>query len=215
MNMYETKGKLRVWMAGALLGAAALLASEEASALNTGVEFGLIKRNADAPHNFSLGTGFGAHLEVAALPVLNIGPYYLHYELANPDQPSSSATHDANFNTLGLRARFMLPLPQSRFVPFAYTGIGYTWIRYPSLPIAFDVDNPAMRTGGFEQRKGHFWEIPVGLGVACELAKIFHLSADFAIRPGVGFGGDAYGGERPYSEPTWGYSAMIGAALNL
>lgn len=213
MHTFKTRGRFGAWAAG-LLGAAAVLAPAQAFALNGGIEYGLVKRNADDPHNFKLGTGWGAHLEAAILPVLNFGPYFLHYELASPER-SSSTTHDSSFDTLGLRARFMLPLPSSRFQPYAYAGFGYTWVRYPSFPVAFEVNNPAMRTGGFERRKGRFYEIPVGLGVAYEIAKIVHLSGDFAIRPGVGFGGEAYDKLPSYSEPKWGYSLMLGAALNL
>lgn len=213
MQMFETRSRLGV-LGSALLGACALLFPQDASALNAGIEYGIVKRNADNPYNFKLGTGFGAHLELSLLPILNIGPYYLHYELGNPER-SSSTTHDSTFDTLGLRARFMLPLPSSRFRPYAYAGIGHTWIRYPSFPIAFEVNNPAMRTGGFETRAGRFYEIPIGIGSAYEIAKIFHLSADFAIRPGMGFGGEAYEKSPPYNEPKWGYSLMLGAALDL
>lgn len=214
MHTFETRSRFGALGLATLLGAATLLFSEKASALNAGVEYGIVKRNADDPYNFKLGTGFGAHLELALLPILNVGPYYLHYELAHP-QRSNSLAHDSTFDTLGLRARFMLPLPSSRWQPYAYAGFGYTWLRYPSFPIAFEVNNPAMRTGGFESRQGRFYEVPVGVGAAYEVAKIFHLSADFAVRPGMGFGGEAYEKSPHYSEPKWGYSLMLGAALNL
>lgn len=208
------RGSKKAWILGAALGAAALLAPESAFALNGGVEYGFVKRSADAPYDFNLGMGWGAHLEASLLPILNLGPYYLHYELASPGR-ATSTTHDSAFDTLGLRARFLLPLPSSRFVPYAYAGFGYTWIRYPTFPIAFDVSNPAMRLGGLENRSGRFYEIPIGAGIAYELAKILHASLDFAVRPAMGFGGAAYDSSPSYSEPKWGFSLMLGAALNL
>lgn len=214
--MYRTKTRGPLWalMTGGLVGAAALLYPQTASALNGGVEYGVVKRNADDPHNFKLGTGWGAHLELSLLPILNVGPYYLHYELA-PSGRGASATHDGAFDALGLRARFFIPLPDSNWRPYAYAGIGYTAVRYPSFELPFDVNNPAMRTGGFEARRGYFFETPVGLGVAYEVIRILHLSADFAMRPGFGFGGAAYDDVSAYSEPKWGYSILLGAAVDL
>lgn len=213
MQTFGTRSRHRAWALCALLFTALMLAPQRASALNVGVEYGLVKRNADDPYNFKLGTGWGAHLEAAVLPILNIGPYYLHYELASPER-ATSLTHDALFDVLGLRARFMLPIPGSNFRPYAYTGVGYTWLRYPSYPVAFEVNNPAMRTGGFERRKGRFYEIPIGVGVAYEIAGLLHVSGDFAARPAMGFGGEAYDRMPTYSEPKWGFSLMLGAALN-
>lgn len=215
MQTFDKRGVWAAWATAILLGAGAWLAPSSASAaLNGGVEYGLVKRNADAPRDFKLGTGWGAHLEATLIPMINLGPYYLHYELASSER-STSLTHDSAFDTLGLRARFMLPLPQSHWKPYAYAGFGYTWLRYPTVPLAFEVSQPAMRVGGYESREGHFFEVPVGIGVAYELARILHLSGDFAVRPGMGFGGTAYDRSPRYSEPKWGYSLMLGVALDL
>ena len=208
------RGHLWALLTGVVVGGAAFLCPRPASALNGGVEAGVVKRNADDPHNFKLGFGWGAHLEVSLLPILNLGPYYLHYELA-PSGPGSSATHDGTFDTVGLRARVFIPIPDSNWRPYAYAVIGHTWVQYPSFEVAFDVNNPAMRTGGFEARRGRFWEVPVGIGVAYEVIRILHLSADVAVRPGMSFGGDAYELTPPYSEPKWGYSVLLGAAIDL
>jgi len=214
MYTSKTRGHLWALVTGGLLGTAAFLCPKPASALNGGVEYGVVKRNADDPYNFELGTGWGAHLEASLLPVLNFGPYYLHYELA-PSGRGSSVTHDGTFDTLGLRARLFFPIAGSNWRPYAYAGFGYTWVQYPSFEIPFDVNNPAMRTGGFEARRGRFYEVPLGIGVAYELARILHLSADVAVRPAMGFGGDAYDRAPGYSEPKWGYSVLLGAAIDL
>jgi opacity protein-like surface antigen len=215
MRTFTTRVRWGTWAVGAALGAAALLAPSRASAaLNAGVEYGMVKRSADDPYNFKLGTGWGAHLEASLLPMLNLGPYYLHYELGNPND-ATSLSHDTRFDVVGLRARFMLPVPGSDWKPYAYAGIGYTWVSYGSLQVPFDVTNPAARSGGFEARSGHFLETPVGVGIAYELAKIIHLSADFALRPGMSFGGAAYDDDPGYGQPKFGWSLMAGAALNL
>ncbi len=165
--------------------------------VNVGAEGGLVKRTADSPYNLKVGFGYGAHAELDMLPLLKLGPYYLHYELSSADQPSPGSA-DATFNTLGLRARVILPVPGS-FKPYAYIGAGYTWVNY--------VQNSGDHTG-------RFVETPIGVGVADEFAEIFHLSLDVAYRPGVAFGGDAYDTYN-VAHPGGGWSLMLGVALNL
>lgn len=210
-TVQSRRAKLALF-AGLSIGAAAWLLPREASALNGGVEYGIVKRHAESPHDFKLGTGWSAHLELSPLRFLNIGPYYLHYELASPSREAGSK--DTLFDTLGLRARIFLPRPSAHLIPYAYAGIGYTWVRYPSYPIALEVSNPAMRMGGIETKSGQFYEIPIGVGIAYELARILHASLDFALRPATGFGGTAYEEPSRYGEPAWGFSLMLGASLN-
>lgn len=199
-------------LAGLSIGLAAWLTPKEAAALNGGVEYGIVQRHAEPPHDFKLGTGWSAHLELSPLSFLNVGPYYLHAELANP---SAQGSHkDTLFDTLGLRARLFLPRPTAHLIPYAYAGIGYTWVRYPTRAIALDVSNPAVSVGGFESKTGDFYEIPIGVGIAYELARILHASLDFALRPATGFGGTAYEEPPRYGEPSWGFSLMLGASLN-
>jgi hypothetical protein len=136
------------------------------------------------------------------LPLLKLGPYYLHYELGSADKPAVGAA-DAAFNVLGLRARFMLPIPGS-YKPYAYAGLGYTWVNYTLV-----TPSP----GQAEGVGGHFFETPLGVGIAYEVVEIFQLSLDAAYRPAFGFGGDAYG--TGSSGPSSGWSVLLGAALNL
>jgi hypothetical protein len=174
---------------------ALLFVPKRAEALiNVGAEGGLVKRTADSPNNLKLGLGYGAHGEVDLLPLIKFGPYYLHYELSSADSPALESA-DAVFNTLGLRARLTLPIPGS-YKPYAYAGVGYSWVNYTVVsPVS-----------------GHFFETPLGLGIAYEVIEIFQLSLDAAYRPAFGFGGDAFGG---ISHPTSGWSLMLGAALSL
>src|SRR5882672_9150917 len=126
------------------VSAAALTASSRAQCalLNAGVEGGVVKRTADDPNNLKWGLGWGAHAELAMLPLLKLGPYYLHYELPGADL-SSSTTEDAAFNVLGLRARILLPIPGSNIRPYGFVGLGYTWVTYPALVLAPDTTRPA------------------------------------------------------------------------
>jgi hypothetical protein len=166
--------------------------------INAGAEGGIVKRSADSPSNLKLGLGYGVHGEVDLIPLIKLGPYYMHYELTAADRPSPGAA-DAVFNTLGLRARVTLPIPGS-YKPYAYAGAGYTWVNY----------SPAVG-----DRSGHFFELPIGVGIAYEVIAIFQLSLDAAYRPGVAFGGDAFSGIGAANHPSGGWSLLLGAALSL
>jgi hypothetical protein len=170
--------------------------------INVGAEGGIVKRTADPPQNLKLGLGYGVHGELDMLPLLKLGPYYLHYELGSADKPAIGAA-DAAFNVLGLRARFTLPIPGS-YKPYAYAGVGYTWVNYTAV-------NPAP---GQDSVAGHFFETPLGVGIAYEIVEIFQLSLDAAYRPAFGFGGDAFAGGGS-GGPSSGWSVLLGAALNL
>ncbi|HKQ68377.1 MAG TPA: outer membrane beta-barrel protein, partial [Polyangiaceae bacterium] len=133
--------------------------------LTVGPEVGIVKRSADAPANLKLGVAYGARAEVSLLPLINFGPYYLHYQLG-VDAPSGA---DAVFNVVGLRARLTLPVPGT-IKPYAFAGAGYTWVNYTA--------------GGAGDQGGRFLEIPIGVGVAYQVLEIFQFSLDGALRPG-------------------------------
>src|SRR5262247_3388762 len=96
----------------ALVLAFVFAASTARVMINVGAEGGLVKCSVDSSLNFKVGLGYGVHGELDMLPLLKVGPYYLHYELGSADKPALGAA-DAAFNVLGLRARFMLPIPGS------------------------------------------------------------------------------------------------------
>jgi hypothetical protein len=187
----------------ALVLAYLLVPSAAQAMINVGAEGGIVKRTADSPYNLKLGLGYGAHGELDMLPLLKLGPYYLHYELGSADKPAVGSA-DAAFNVLGLRARFTLPIPGS-YKPYAYAGLGYTWVNYTLV---------APAAGQSESVGGHFFETPLGVGIAYEVIEIFQISLDAAYRPAFGFGGDAYGGGSS-GNPSSGWSVLLGAALNL
>src|SRR6185295_1803460 len=134
--------------------------------INVGAEGGNVKRSADPPQNFKVGLGYGVHGELDMLPLLKVGPYYLHYELGSADKLALGSA-DGAFNVLGLRARFTLPIPGS-YKPYAFAGAGYTWVNYTFTNTA----------SGQESAAGHFFETPIGVGIAYEVVEIFQLSLD-------------------------------------
>jgi hypothetical protein len=189
-------------LVGACLVSAVFTPTRAEAFINVGAEGGLVKRSADAPNNLKLGLGYGLHGEVDMIPLLKLGPYYLHSELSSADSPAAGAA-DAAFNTLGLRARLVLPVPGS-YKPYVYAGLGYTWVNYTPVGV---LSRPPV--------SGHFFETPLGVGIAYEVLAIFQLSLDAAYRPGFGFGGDASSVVPPISAPIGGWSLMLGAALDL
>jgi hypothetical protein len=170
------------------------------AAINAGADIGIAKRSADDPANLKMGFAFQLHAEMGLLPFLNVGPYYTHYQLGMSSVDGASAA----FNVIGLRVRAILPIPGS-FKPFAYVGAGYTAVSYGM---------PAIGVTPETSRSGHFLETPIGIGLAYEVIPILHLSLEGAYRPGLMFGGDAFP-DGQGGRPTSGWSAMIGAAINL
>jgi hypothetical protein len=189
--------------ASVAIGLALLVWTERADAfVNVGAEVGAVKRSADAPGDLKLGLGFGLHAEVGLLPFINLGPYFLHYQLAS----DSFDNVDAAFNTLGLRARLVLPLPV-QYKPYVFVGAGYAWVNYHSSAtvgnVAFSADT-----------SGHFIETPIGVGIAVGALPLLQFSLDVAYRPGLSFGGEAYD-TAGIPKPNSGFSVMLGVALDL
>jgi hypothetical protein len=60
---------------------------------------------------------------------------------------------------------------------------------------------------------GHFYETPIGIGLAYDVLPLLQLFVEGAYRPAMGFGGSAFPDTAP--RPTSGYSVLIGAAINL
>src|ERR1700690_3250374 len=126
-----------------------LLCTRAAHALlNAGVEVGVVKRTASAPDNLKLGFGYGAHAELSLFPALNVGAYFLRSSNAIQGAPSDSSA-DATFDTLGLRARLILPIPGDT-KPYGYVGLGHNWKKYGAT--------------GSPDISGPSWKAPIGFG---------------------------------------------------
>jgi len=186
-------------------------AGEAQAQIRAGVEGGMAYRSSDP--KLDPGMAAGAHAEIKLVPMLSIGPYFLWYSL-NPKDSVAGVANTA-FHTWGGRVRFTLPLPGSSFRPFAYAGLGRTGVSYPgefatqaaytASPIAADIT----------KREGWFLEVPIGLGLGYQILRVVQLSADFALRPGFSFKGEAYEGDKAYDKPTMGLSFLLGAAIDI
>jgi hypothetical protein len=192
------------------LGAAVFFGAEQRAQaqVNVGGEIGMAYRSSEPKLN--PGIAAGVHAEYKLIPMLSLGAYFLYYELS-PDQ--TIITPSAQFTTVGGRLRFTLPLPGSKFRPYAFAGLGRTGTTYPGeMSLSGPYASP--RTAEFTRRSGWFLEMPIGLGLGYQVARIAQISADFALRPGFNFKGDAFDGPNPVDQPKMGFSVLLGAALD-
>jgi len=194
----------RIAAAAAILAAAMMTSPSARADINLGAEVGVADRASDVP-GLDPGLAFGGHAEFSLLPFIRLGAYFLHYRL------STEAPRDdlAYFNAFGPRLRLIVPIPGTDLLPYALAGIGFTVASYPGLPTA-DVSTT------LEERSGYFFEVPLGLGLAYEIASILHISADFTFRPAFGHFGDAFDQDlrEPNDAEVVGWSVLGGLALD-
>jgi hypothetical protein len=208
--MRSCRTKLGATLLAGGLGAAVFFGAEQRAQaqINMGAEVGVAYRSSEP----KLNPGFagGVHAEYKLVPMLALGAYFLYYELS-PDQ--AAITPSASFTTVGGRLRFTLPLPGSAFRPYAFAGLGRTGTVYPGEMNTTNMYG-SPRTVDFTRRSGWFLEMPIGLGLGYQVGRIAQISADFALRPGFNFNGDAFNGPNPVDQPKMGFTVLIGAALD-
>ena len=167
----------------------------QATAVNSGIEAGVVKRTTSSPNDLDMGFGYGAHIEVGPIPELNFGIYFLQSINSESNDSSTSVL----FNTLGLRTKLVLPLP-GNVKAYGFAGVGTTWSKY--------------RTTYVPTMSGHSWEAPIGLGVGRGVFELFQFYVEGAYRPSFSFGGTAYTtAQLPH--PSGGLSAVIGFAFDI
>ncbi len=204
----KTRGK-RTCAAAALATAASIACCAPRSAaaagdpvLEIGADVGVARRGIATP-GYDPGLAVGVGVEGALLPFLFVGPYFLH-DAIEPDTSPSSA-----FNTFGGRVR--LTLPKAGLKPYALAGLGITFVEYgDSEPLGVFEEAPSL------PRHAHFFETPVGAGLAYDFGHVAEIGAHFAVRPAFGYSGDRPPPpmvEAPIGSPYTGWSLMGGAAL--
>lgn len=179
--------------------------------VNVGVDGGFAYRSSTP--KLDLGLAYGAHAAFKPIDMLSIGAYYVGYDLGLDGAPNT--VKDAAFHAWGGRVRFTMPLPDSNFRPYGYLGMGYVSASYPVEDTGFTPDAMGNVPVGFIERDGHFIEVPIGLGAGYKAGKLFELSLDFALRPGFGFGGDAYEGDQSVDDTNIGLTGMLGVSIDL
>jgi Outer membrane protein beta-barrel domain len=201
----KSRGPIPRFTAAAAVLVAAMISSRSARAdINLGAEAGVADRASNVP-GLDPGLAFGGHAEFSLLPFIRLGAYFLHYRLSTEDARDDLAY----FNAFGPRLRLIVPIPGTDLLPYAQAGIGFTVASYPGLQTA-DVSTTV------DERSGYFFEVPVGLGLAYEIASILHISADFTFRPAFGHFGDAFDESlrEPNDAHVVGWSVLGGLALD-
>lgn len=211
--MHARRFNLGAALVASGIGAAVLFgySSQAQAQIRAGVEGGMAYRSSTP--KLDPGLAAGAHAEIKLVPMLSVGPYFLWYTL-NPSDAGAGVANAA-FHTWGGRVRFTLPLPGSSFRPFAYAGLGRTGVSYPGEFVSQPAYTSTPVAADITKREGWFLEAPLGLGLGYQVLRIVQLSADFALRPGFSFKGDAYEGSKGYDKPTMGFSCLLGAAIDL
>jgi hypothetical protein len=169
---------------------------------SAGIDAGIAQRATDYNNNLPAVAAFGAHAEVDLGPLFRLGPYFLHYELPSnhniyiylPTDKEYVYYEKGTFNSFGLRARFILPVP-GPIKPHASVGLGKTWYTH--------------HLGNVFQVSHAFLEIPVGIGASYEVMDRLSVSLDAAYRPAVLFVGSDDDGH----QASTGTSFLLGASL--
>jgi hypothetical protein len=201
-----------IWL-GAVVALAVSFALERRAVaqVNAGAELGLAARTSEP--GLSPGLALGAHAEVKLLPILSVGGYFLSYDLGVQGDPPLNPP--ATFRTIGGRVRLTLPLPGSLFRPYGFVGVGRVGVTYPVDVTTTEMAGTAPAARINTNTSGAFTEVPFGLGLGYQAVRIIQVFGEFALRPGFGFSGDAYGKTGRFEESGNGYTLLFGGAIDL
>ncbi|MBI5536308.1 MAG: hypothetical protein HY898_26535 [Deltaproteobacteria bacterium] len=136
--------------------------------------------------------GFGAIAEVrghvAVLPSLRLGGYVSHD--ISPLAPGAAR----QITSLGPRVKYM-PVSKSTIRWWAFTGLGYSHAIAPSyhqtlqLPFSGQLRPSDVKV---DTVSGGFLEVPLGVGMGAQIARLWMLEAELSGRIGFGHHGGAY-----------------------
>jgi hypothetical protein len=139
--------------------------------------------------------GFGPVLQLAAhlalLPLVHAGVYVGHDISPLPDPAAAR-----NITFMGARGKVQLPM-SGNLRGYGFAGFGLALVTQQSFTFT---GFPFVSAGGTVNRKdaevesagGHFFEVPLGLGVAYKLRKPWELIAELGFRVGFAHSGSVY-----------------------
>jgi opacity protein-like surface antigen len=214
----------------------AMATEHEASAafFEAGGEAGVLQRSL-ADTRYKPDFAWQVHAEIAFIPsILMVGPYF-GMNTGTPEVLNKDGTSQkpVDFRTLGARAKVRLPLG-GPVVPYGLIGIGWVHGNFPDqmvqlcstlpAPIGYQCD-PTPRQ--VPNATANFVEIPVGVGLAFQLADEVALTIEGDWRPTVGYKNDVYEVAAKNAQTTgstqppppgrngWAFSGMAGLAITL
>jgi hypothetical protein len=194
-------GIMKQWIFLAVALGGATVASRASALGNVGIDVGLAQRGIDFNNKLPPVFAFGAHAEVDLGSLFRVGPYFLHYELPSdhdvhlsPPGFSDLWYEKGTFNTVGVRARFVLPIP-GPLKPQASLGLGRAWVTH-HLGTSFTTSHGLV-------------EVPVSVGATYEVNDLLLVSLDAAYRPAVLYVNMDDDGENA----SFGTSLLVGVSL--
>ncbi len=208
-------------------GAAASEHHASAAFLEIGGDAGILRRNL-ADTQYKADFAWQLHAEIAFIPsILMVGPYF-GMQTAQPEIPSANTPNTVKFMDAGVRAKVRLPL-FGPLVPYGVVGVGLVHGNFPdqTVPLCTSYAGQTACAGSttVPNATANFVEIPVGLGLAIQLADELALNLEGDWRPTIGYKNDAYetalanaqntGSTTPPNPSRNGYafSAMAGLSL--
>lgn len=218
-----------VAVATALGGAMATEHEASAAFFEVGGEAGVLQRSL-ADTRYKPDFAWQVHAEIAFIPsILMVGPYF-GMQTAVPEIPNATSPRSVDFRSMGARAKVRLPLG-GPIIPYGLIGVGWVHGNFPDqqVPLCTTVSGQQVCAGQttMPSATANFVEIPVGVGLAFQLADEVALTIEGDWRPTVGYKNDAYEQAIAKAQATgttqppppgrngWAFSAMAGIALTL
>lgn len=145
---------------------------------------------------------------VALIPLVRLGAYAKH------DISPASEAPARRITTLGVRAKVQAPWSTAKVHAWGFLGAGYALVYAPSTsrtvsttPLGPTDPASGPLTLSVPGASGHFFEVPLGVGIGVRLRKPWELLFELGGRFGFGFGGDVYEG-RPARSPATGAQTL-------
>lgn len=140
--------------------------------------------------------GFGPAFQIAAhlalLPLVHAGVYVGHDVSPLPDPAAAR-----NITFMGARGKVALPMGGD-LRAYGFAGFGFALVTqqsfsFPGFPYVSAGGGTVNRKDAqVESAGGHFFEVPLGLGVAYKLRKPWELVAELGFRVGFAHSGSVY-----------------------
>ena len=161
---------------------------------DVGAEVGAMRRvlssRAIGTEDAGIGPIGEIHGHVALLPLVRVGAYLGH----DISPQGNSGSRQITF--FGARVKVNSPWPHDPWRAYFFAGFGYAAVYAPSYHTSVispgATGMPAKEDALVDGVGGHFFEIPLGIGIAYKVRKPLEITAELSGRFGFGFGGDLY-----------------------
>jgi len=186
-----SRGLASLFVVVGLLTAAPRLAHAQVH-YDVGVEGGVTKRfltsQPDGGSDPGFGPSFGVQGHLALLPMLRVGAYFAFDYSPHEFEPARLLYAG------GLHARILPPIFRNACT-YTWVGLGFGYVTtYAPSFNTQDTVNGTTQNTLFYGSTGHFFEIPLSIGVARRIRKPFQVFAELGFRLGFASSGEYYDG---------------------